>query len=179
MGNLLATLGTIGVPLFNHLVTIPFIYHPHRWGGVPWQAPGWFQLAIVTFIANIALVFMLGTLGSIMSTKQSCNKTDIPLSFVNSMWKVAGFMAGSAILSVFVSLKGPFLVWLGWMPYSSWVVHGLLISIPVLLLGSLGTSALIRRVCPPPAPTVRFGSAKPSRKNSGFQAKSAWGAKRK
>lgn len=147
MGNFLATLGTIGVPLFNHLVTIPFIYHPYRWGGVPWKAPGWFQLALVTFIANITLIMLLATMGNIMSTKQSCDKQDIPLSAIYSLWKVAAFMLGSAILSVFVSLKGPLLVWLGWMPYSSWIVHGLMVAIPILLLGSLGTNALIRRVC--------------------------------
>ncbi len=155
MGNFLATLGTIGVPLFNHLVTIPFIYHPYRWGGVPWKPPGWFQLALVTFIANITLVMVLGTLGSIMSTKQSCDKTDIPLSLLHSLWKVAGFMLGSAILSVFVSLKGPLLVWLGWMPYSSWVVHGILVALPILLLGSLGTNILIRSVCVKPTAPVK------------------------
>jgi hypothetical protein len=148
MGNLLATLGTIGVPLFNHLVTIPFIYHPYRWGGVPWKAPGWFQLSIVTFIANITLIILLGTLGGIMSTKSKCDEYDVFESLKRSAWKLLGYFMGSAVLSVGSSLKGPLLVWLEWMPYANWLVQGVLVAIPILLLGAMGTSILIDVVCP-------------------------------
>jgi hypothetical protein len=147
MGNLLATLGTIGVPLFNHLVTIPFIYHPNRWGGIPWQAPSLMQLTIVTFIANISLVLLLGTLGGIMSTKKKCDKVDIGKTMWRNIWRILGFLAGNAALAVFSSLKGPMLVWLGWVPYASWVVHGVLVAIPVLIMGALGTSVLLSDVC--------------------------------
>lgn len=152
MGNLLATLGTIGVPLFNHLVTIPFIYHPYRWGGVPWKPPGWFQLALVTFIANITLILLLGTLGGIMSTKQKCDKYDIWLSLKRSVWKLIGYFIGSAVLGVASSLKGPLLVWLSWLPYANWLVHGTMVALPILFLGALGTSILRDEVCPPPPP---------------------------
>ena len=147
MGNLIATLGIIGVPLFNHLVTIPFIYHPSRWGGIPWKAPSFIQLTLVTFIANITLVLLLGTIGGIMSTKTKCNKMDVWKTMWRNIWRIIGFLIGNAVLAVFVSLKGPLLVWLGWMPYASWVVHGLLVAIPVLLFGALGTNLLISDVC--------------------------------
>jgi hypothetical protein len=147
MGNLLATFGTIGVPLFNHLVTIPFIYHPYRWGGVPWKAPGWLQLAIVTFIANVTLLLLISTLGGIMSTKQACDKYDVWLSLKRSIWKLLGYFIGSAVLSVASSIKGPFLVWLSWMPYANWIVHGALVAIPILFLGAMGTNLLRTDVC--------------------------------
>jgi hypothetical protein len=173
MGNFLATLGTIGVPLFNHLVTIPFIYHPYRWGGVPWKAPGWFQLALVTLIANITLIMILATIGNIMSTKQSCNKQDIQLSAIHSFWKVAAFLLGSAILSIFSSFKGPLLVWLSWLPYASWIIHGIIVAIPVLLLGAVGTTVLIRRVCvkPPPVNVVTQVKVAPPVKMSKARAR--------
>jgi hypothetical protein len=147
MGNLLATLGTIGVPLFNHLVTIPFIYHPYRWGGIPWQAPGWLELAVVTFTANVSLILLLSVLGGIMSTKQKCNKYDVRLSLKRSIWKLLGYFIGSTVLAVASSLKGPALVWLSWLPYSNWIVHGVMVAIPILLLGALGTNILRADVC--------------------------------
>ena len=149
MGNLLATLGTIGVPLFNHLVTLPFIYHPNRWGGIPWQPPGWFELAVVTFIANITLILLLGTLGGIMSTKQKCNKYDVYLSLKRSLWKLIGYMVGSGVLAVMSSLKGPALVWLSWLPYANWLVHGTMVALPIFILGAMGPSVLRDEVCPP------------------------------
>jgi hypothetical protein len=160
MGNLLATLGTIGVPLFNHLVTIPFLYHPSRWGGIPWKSPNFIQLSIVTFILNVSLVLLLGTLGGIMSTKKECNKTDVPKTMWRNIWRLIGFLVGNAVLAVFVSLKGPLLVWLGWMPYASWLVHGIIVALPVLLLGAIGTNILIRDVCGPVVTAVAPVNAK-------------------
>ena len=148
MGNLIASLGSIGVPLFHHLVTIPYLYHPHRWGGIPWVAPGILQLSIVTVLLNIVSMIILGTISGIMTTKQKCNKSSLIKSIINSVWVVAALLIGNGFMSIFGSIKGPFLVWLKWMPYSSWVVQGIMVSLVVLLFGSIGNTLLRKSVCP-------------------------------
>ena len=147
MGNLLASIASIGVPLFNHLVTIPYIFHPYRWGGVPWTPPGIFTLGIITLIANVAAMMLLGTLSGIMSTKQKCDKVDIAKSIKRSIWITLGFLISNAVLSVLSSLKGPILIWLSFLPYASWVVQGVMCSIVVLLFGSIGNTLLRSEVC--------------------------------
>jgi hypothetical protein len=82
-----------------------------------------------------------------MSTKKKCDKVDIGKTMWRNIWRILGFLAGNAALAVFSSLKGPMLVWLGWVPYASWVVHGVLVAIPVLIMGALGTSVLLSDVC--------------------------------
>lgn len=149
MGNLLASVASIGVPLFNHLITIPYLYHPYRWGGVPWRAPGFFTLAIVTLIANISAIMLLGTLSGIMSTKQKCDKLDLKKSILSSLWLTLGFLLSNALLSVFASLKGSVLVWLGFLPYASWLVQGIMAFAVVLFFGSLGNNTLRKSVCRP------------------------------
>jgi hypothetical protein len=147
MGNLLASTISIGVPLFNHLVTIPYLYHPYRWGGIPWTPPGFLKLAIATLIANVALIMLIGTISGIMSTKQKCNKTDLKKSIINSLWLTFGFLLSNGLLSVFASLKGSALVWLAFMPYASWIVQGLMSFVVVLFFGALGNNMLRNSVC--------------------------------
>lgn len=147
MGNLIASLGSIGVPLFHHLVTIPYLYHPRRWGGVPWVPPSLIQLAIVTVLLNIISMVILGTVSGIMTTKQKCQKSNLLKSMLNSVWVVAGLLIGNVFMSFFGAIKGPFLVWLNWMPYASWVVQGIMVSLLVMIFGSIGNTLLRKSVC--------------------------------
>ena len=147
MGNLMAAVASIGVPLFTHSVTVPFLFHPSRWGGMPWHEPSWLVLGIVTLLCNVATLMGLGTLSGLMTTKRECNKMDPLLSVQRSIWLVVGYIVGNIFLLVMPFIKAPFLPFTFWLPYSAWLVHGFLLSGWILLFGAIGNSVLRQNVC--------------------------------
>lgn len=147
MGNIVASGLSIGVPLANHLLTIPYIFHPHRWGGVPWSEPNFLFKGIVTFTLNILVLMIIGTISGLMTTKKECNKTNIIRSIKRSLWLVMGYVLGNLILFLFPFIKAPFLPFTLWLPYAGWLVHGFCVSVFVLFFGAMGNSILRQEVC--------------------------------
>jgi hypothetical protein len=147
MGNILASIGSIWVPLFTHLVTVPFIFHPLRWGGIPWGQPHWLLLGIVTFLCNAITLMGLGTISGLMTTKKECNRTNILRSIKQSLWLVLGFVIGNLIMFLLPFLKVPVLLLTLWLPYAGWIAHGICVFPAVLFCGALGNGMLRGAVC--------------------------------
>jgi hypothetical protein len=147
MGNIVASGLSIGVPLANHLVTIPYIFHPHRWGGVPWSEPNFLFKGIITFALNTLVLMIIGTISGLMTTKKECNKTNIARSIKRSLWLVMGYVLGNLMLFIFPFIKAPFLPFTLWLPYAGWLVHGFCVSVVVLFFGAMGNSILRQEVC--------------------------------
>jgi hypothetical protein len=147
MGNLIAAGLSIGVPLTTHLVTVPYILHPTRWGGLPWSPPGAIKLSILTFISNMVLLIIIGTLSGTMSTKQRCRKYDVGKSMSKSIWIIIGFLVGNITLAFAPVIKAPLLSSTLWMPYAGWLSHGLIVAIFVMFFGAVGQRKLRNEVC--------------------------------
>lgn len=147
MGNLIATSASIFVPLFNHLVTMPYIYHPTRWGGVPWSEPSAFMSSFMHMFLNIILMAIIGVLSGTMSTLGACNKSNLRLSVLRSLWLVLGYLIGTAVISFMPFLKAPLLSVSVMFPYANWIVHGFLVSIFVLIFGAIGNNVLRKDIC--------------------------------
>jgi len=147
MGNFISSITSIGVPLFNHLVTIPFIFHPHRWGGLPFTNPSGLYLTFITVIINVISLMIIGTVSGIMSTKQACRKSKIFMSIKRSIWVVLGYITGNIILHILPFLKVPLLPFMITIPYGGWLVHGILVALPILLFGSVGNTLLRDELC--------------------------------
>ena len=147
MGNLLATSASIFVPLFNHLVTMPYLYHPTRWGGLPWVEPSPFMSKFMHVALNIIVMSLIGMVSGMMSTLGSCNKYDIRLSLMRSLWLVLGYLVGTVFISFAPFLKAPLLSVSVMFPYANWIVHGLLVSVFVLVFGAIGNNVLRNDVC--------------------------------
>lgn len=147
MGNLLATSASIFVPLFNHLVTMPYLYHPTRWGGLPWVEPSPLMNGFMHIFLNIIVLALIGMISGMMSTLGSCNKYDMYISMMRSIWLVLGYIVGTATISFIPFLKSPLLSVSVMFPYANWIVHGLLVSIFVLVFGAIGNNALRNDVC--------------------------------
>lgn len=150
MGNLVTAGLSIFVPLTTHLVTLPYILHPSRWGGTPWKEPGALKLSLLTMLSNMIMMIILGTLSGVMTTRQKCNRSDVWKSLWKSIWPIAGFVIGSIILAMAPVLKAPMLAaFSSWLPYAGWIVHGAIVAIFVLAFGALGNTKLRREVCNP------------------------------
>lgn len=147
MGNFLATSASIGVPLFNNLVTVPYIFHPDRLGGMPWSEPSWIWLAFVTAVVNIITLMFLGTISGLMTTKKKCGKVDLFKSFHRSLWIVMGYFIGNTVLFMAPFIKAPLLPFMVMIPYGGWIVHGILVAISILFFGATGNAILRNEVC--------------------------------
>ena len=147
MGNIIAASASIGVPLMTKTVVTPYIFHPLRWGGIPWSQPHWIIMALVTFIVNVILLMFIGTVSGMMSTKKLCNKINLVRSIKRSLWIVMGYVVGNIMLAILPFVKAPILALTLWMPYAGWIVHGLCVAIFVLFFGAIGNSMLRNEVC--------------------------------
>ena len=147
MGNAIATSSSIIVPLFNHLVTVPYLFHPQRWGGIPFKEPNVLFLGFIGFLANILSLMMLGTISGMMTTKKKCRKTNIMWTIKRSLWVVLGYYVGNLFLMVFPFVKAPLLIFTLWMPYAGWIVHGIFVGVFIMLFGAMGNSMLRNEVC--------------------------------
>lgn len=148
MGNLIAAGLSTFVPLTTHLVTIPYILHPERWGGMPWREPSAVTYTLLTMLSNVILMMMLGTLSGMMTTKQKCNRSDVRKSMWRSIYGVIGFIIGSIVLAVAPVIKAPALSFFSsWLPYAGWIVHGAIVAIFVLVFGAFGNNSVRRAVC--------------------------------
>jgi uncharacterized protein YacL len=147
MGNLLVASTSTFVPLFNHLVTIPYLYHPQRWGGIPWVEPGGITVGILEFVFNIITLLIMGTLSGMMTTQRECNKINVRYSIKRSLWVILGYLVGNTIVYLLPFIKAPVLAMLIWMPYAGWVAHGLLVAFSVLLFGAMGNAYQRWEIC--------------------------------
>jgi hypothetical protein len=147
MGNLIAASSSIGIPLFNHLVTVPYLFHPHKWGGEPWKQPHFVILGLVTFALNVISLMLMGTISGMMTTKKECQKINLRESIRRSLWVVLGYMVGNLALMLMPFIKAPILVMGLWMPYAGWLVHGLCVSAFVLFFGAIGNGMLRKEIC--------------------------------
>lgn len=149
MGNIITAVSSIGIPLFNHLVTIPYLLHPNRWGGIPWKTPHFMYLSVLKFIINTISLMIMGTLSGMMSTSKECRKTDLLLSIKKSLWVVLGYIIGSVVMTFLPFIKSPLLTLTVWMPYAGWIIHGICVSVFVLFFGAIGNSKLRKSICHP------------------------------
>jgi hypothetical protein len=146
MGNLIVTIGSIFVPLVSEKLLIPFIFHPLRYGGIPWSEPG-ITASILTWFLNIAMLIILSTISGMMSTTRECNKKDIMRSIKRSTWVILGYFIGNFVSFFLPIIKAPILLATMWLPYAGYIAHGSLVSIFVLLFGAMGNAKLRSEIC--------------------------------
>lgn len=147
MGNLIVTVCSVFIPLVTKVHIVPYLFHPYRWGGVPWTPPGDIMIRIVTFLLNIGMLSLLATISGLMTTEQQCNKHDLLLSLKRSTWVIVGYIVGSLVVFLMPLLTAPLLAMFVWLPYAGIIVPSMLVSIFVMIFGALGNTVLRENVC--------------------------------
>ena len=143
MGNLVAAVGSIGVPIVTDALIIPHLWHPSRFGSVPWSPPG----RLVYFALYIVVMVIVSVVGSSMSSLRECNEVDVWEGIRSSVWHVAGFIVGHAFMAANVPLKSMLLTVMSWLPYASHMTSGLITALFVLFFGKAGNEAVRLAVC--------------------------------
>ena len=147
MGNLITAGSSIFIPLIVRGQILPYLFHPYKWGGIPWEPPGSLTLLITTVLCNIILLQIIATISGVMATLRECDTYDITESYWKSFWPVLGFVIGNIVIYCVPVIKALFLAAFMWLPYADYLVHGALVSIFVLFIGAKGNTKLINELC--------------------------------
>ena len=149
MGNLVVTLASIPLPLITDKIIAPFIFHPERWGGIPYRPPGYFKLTFFTGCVNIAILIALSMLSSATSAIRECDKVDWWISFKRSGWVVLGYLLGNLFAFTMPIIKSPMISVLMFLPYCGYWVNGLIVAPFILLMGALMNTRVRTDICYP------------------------------
>lgn len=143
MGNLITTITSIFVPLGVDSYIVPYVFHPYRWGGVPWTPPSAFSLFFVSNLFIFLILSLIGTLSGVMASLRTCNKYNLQQAISNSIFIIIGYIVGNTILFVLPVIKGPILTIFGWLPWANYLIHGTLVAFVIMIFGSIANAKII------------------------------------
>lgn len=149
MGNLLTFTATIFSPLITKEYLTPYFMHPYRWGGIPFQPPGPFQMAFLYLLFNLMIIGFFATISGLMTSAKECRKVHFWTAIVNAKWAMLFALVGIIVINVAPFIKAPVLAVVSWMPYAKLFVDGLYIGLFVLLGGMIGNGYNRKDVCHP------------------------------
>jgi hypothetical protein len=148
MGNTILGISLITSPIITNELVLPFIFHPYRWGGIPWTPPSTFMQSLVRFISNTLLFFVFAIANYMASTVKRCDKYDFWQSFKRTLWPFLAFLLANAFFSFATVIKAPIISATNtWLPYAGHIVQGTLVATMVMLFSAIGRDMLLKEVC--------------------------------
>ena len=143
----LTAIGTIFAPLLTREFILPYIFHPYRWGGIPFVPPSAIGYTAMYLLFITLIVGIFATISGMMSTAKECKKVEFWTSAVSAKWPMLFALIGSAVLYFLSVLKAPLLVIMAPVPYSNLIVTGIMLSMFVVFGHYIGNNYNIRDVC--------------------------------
>jgi len=143
MGNFIAALASIPVPLLSKIVIVPHLWSPERWGSIPWTPPPFW----VTELVSLIIIIGVAVVGGVMTSLQKCKRKDYRTALSSSKWHAAGYIIGRIFALLAFPLKTMMISAMSWMPFAKQMSEGMITFVFVLLFGSLGNSITRQEVC--------------------------------
>jgi hypothetical protein len=147
MGNIIMATSSIFVPIVTKTITYPYIIHPYRWGGIPWEEPNFFFETAIIKVLNFGTIMSLAALSNMINSMRECRKADLWLSYRRAILPLIGYIIGHIFAYMFPMIKTPLLSFLSWLPYAGFICDGIIAFPFVLLFGSMGTAKTRADVC--------------------------------
>jgi hypothetical protein len=148
MGNLVASLSSIVVPIGVEAMIIPWAFHPYRLGTIPWIPPSNLKVWMVRWASNLTLMLLILLITMSMSSLRHCKQWDLKANLLYGRWFLLGFVLSRMILGYFEFIRAPLLALMPWAPYADLTALGLVCFPIVLLMGAMGTNRMLRELCP-------------------------------
>lgn len=143
MGNIVATLVSIPLPLVSDIIIVPHLWSPERWGNIPWTPPPFW----ISEIINVILMICVSTSSGVMTSLQKCKRKNLSVSLQNSKWQVIGYIIGRIFALLAFPLKTMIISSIAWMPFAKQISEGIITSAFVLLFGMIGNSNNRKEIC--------------------------------
>lgn len=147
MGNLITTLTAIPLPLLVQEVIIPYVMHPYRFGGIPFEPPGLFLSVFMNVFFTLIIIGLVATLSGMMTTVRQCKKIQFWTSVYNAKYAMTGGLFGLIILALFPTIKAPLLTIMPRLPFAGVLVTGLYLALFVMIGGMYGNNYNLKDIC--------------------------------
>ena len=149
-GNTLATIMALILPYLTRFHILPYMYHPYRYGGIPFTPPSFFEFQSMYYIIIFGVLIFFYLISGFMSIYKICNKPPAE-SYDVILYNVIKFL-----LTLFVCLfilfflpllKFPFLTAFVILPYANEIVNGIFWAFFTLVGTTWANIDNVTRVC--------------------------------
>jgi len=146
-GNILTATLALFSPYIVRFHLLPYIYHPYRYGGIPFVAPSTAEFSVMYYVLIMAIISGFYLVSGYMATLKICNKSDSKIVIYNYPKLFAMMIACILLLLLFPLVKLPFLQTLMVLPYANEVVNGIFWFIFTFLGVAWANRETVYKVC--------------------------------
>jgi hypothetical protein len=124
-GNVLAAVMALVIPLITRHFIIPYIYHPYRYGGIPFVPPSFMEAQFMYFMIITCVIFAMYLLSGFMDSLRLCDNFDYQIVVYNFKKVLLPLILCFITLTCFPIAKIPFLILPITIPYAEEVANGI------------------------------------------------------
>lgn len=128
-GNVLAAVMALVIPLITRHFIIPYIYHPYRYGGIPFVPPSFMEAQGLYFLIITAVIFGMYLISGFMDSLRLCDRWDFNIIIYNFKKVLLPLIICFICLTCFPITKIPFLILPITIPFAEEVANGIFWSI--------------------------------------------------
>jgi uncharacterized protein YacL len=128
-GNMLVAALALFTPYLVRFQLLSYIYHPYRYGGIPFVPPSFLEFQGMYYLFIILIISGMYLVSGYMATLKICNKSDYKTVLFNFRKLLFVLLMCVFVLVFLPVLKVPFLSHLIVLPYANEVVNGIFWSI--------------------------------------------------
>jgi len=149
-GNVLATVTAFILPYIVRFNFLPYLYHPYRYGGIPFVPPGFLEYQGMYYITILTILTCFYILSGFMAIYKICDKPPSQ-SYQVILYNITKFLLVMFVclfILFFVPLvKFPLLSAFVLVPYANELVNGIIWSLFTLFGVTWANISNISRVC--------------------------------
>lgn len=149
-GNVLAFLTAIITPYLVRFNLLPYLYHPYRYGGIPFSAPSFFEYQSLYYIFILVILTIMYILSGFMAIYKTCNRPpsqSYPIILYNITKFLIVMFVCLFILFFMPLIKYPLLSTLIILPYANEIVNGIFWALFTLFGVTWANMDNVSRIC--------------------------------
>ena len=143
----ITAIATIFAPLLTTEFIMPYIFHPYKFGYIPFEKPSTLLYLSVYLAVIVSIVGLFASISGMMVTAKECHKIELGSSMVEAKWAMLFAIIGLTVLFFIPFIKAPLLVIMSPIPFSNLLVTGIVLSFFVVFGHFIGHNYLLRDVC--------------------------------
>ena len=124
-GNLLSSFFAFMTPYLVRFHLLPYIYHPYRYGGIPFTAPSFFEYQGMYYAFIIIFISLFYFISNYMATLKICDNYDYKITIFNYRKLLLMLILCILLLIIVPIVKIPFLTSMIILPYANELVNGI------------------------------------------------------
>ncbi len=124
-GNLIVALIGLFAPFITKMYILPYIYHPYRYGQIPFQPPSYTERMVTYYMIIIGILTIFYVFSGYMNSIKVCKQSDYSLVIYNFKKFGLFLIICLLLLIIFPLVKIPILTNFMMIPYANEFVNGI------------------------------------------------------